>query len=256
MSLMDEIMKSNVTMLLEKGERVDRRGMFDYRPISVRKSAIATADGSAWVSIGNTQVLAAVKFDLAEPFSDRPEEGVLSVSAELLPMASPTFEVGPPDEHAIELARVVDRAVRSAEIIDLKSLYIEPGKAYGLYIDIYVLDYDGNYIDASMLASMAALRDAKIPLYEDGKLNREVEGIPLKLRGSALEVTFVKIGKHIMLDPSLEEDHAYDTRLTIGISGDKLCTMQKSGRGGITRAELGMMIDVAFEKYGQLEKYL
>jgi len=35
------------------------------------------------------------------------------------------FETGPPGEECIELARVVDRAVRSAECIDLDSLYVE-----------------------------------------------------------------------------------------------------------------------------------
>ena len=256
MDFIDEIRRSHIEVLLEKGERADRRGFFDYRPIEVRKSVIDTADGSAWVKLGDTQVLVAVKFDVVTPFPDRPDEGVLSTSAELLPMASPRFEPGPPDENAIELARVVDRGVRSSEIVDLKSLYIEEDKVYGLYIDIYVLDYDGNYFDAAALAAMAALRSAKVPPCKDGKLDRESEGKPLPLAGNAVECTFVKIGDHLLLDPSLDEDHTYDARLTIGVCGDKLCTMQKRGRGAIKRAELEKMIDVAFEKARELEKYL
>ncbi|RMD65774.1 hypothetical protein D6833_02425 [Candidatus Parcubacteria bacterium] len=174
----------------------------------------------------------------------------------LLPMASPRFEPGPPDENAIELARVVDRAVRSSEILDMKSLFIEEGKVYGLYIDIYVLDYDGNYFDAAMLASMSALRNASIPEYRDGKLDRDSKGRPLNPSGNAVECTFVKIGGHLLLDPSLDEDHTYDARLTIGVCGGKLCTMQKRGRGAITRAELEKMVDVALEKAPELEKHL
>lgn len=255
MEAIDEMKRSYVELLLGKGERADKRGMFDFRPIEVKKGIIESADGSAWVKIGNTQVLAAVKFDIATPFADRPTEGVLSTTAELLPMANPRFEPGPPDERAIELARVVDRAIRSAEIIDLKSMFIEAGKVYAVYIDIYVLDYDGNYIDAASLAAMVALRNAVLPPVKDGKLDRETKGEPLRLNGNALEFTFVKIDGHLLLDPSLDEEHSHDTRITLGICGDKVCSIQKTGRGAITKAELMRMIDISLEKFRELEAY-
>jgi len=255
MEAIDEMKRTYVELLLSKGERADKRGYFDYRPVEVKKGVIDTADGSAWVKLGETQVLASVKFDIAAPFADRPTEGVLSTTAELLPMANPRFEPGPPDERAIELARVVDRAVRSAEVIDLKSMFIEEGKVYAVYIDIYVLDYDGNYIDAASLAAMAALRNAILPPVKDGKLNREEKGAPLKLNGNAFEFTFVKIGNHLLIDPALDEDHSHDARITIGATNnDKVCTIQKTGRGAITRAELEKMIDVSFEKFREFEK--
>ncbi len=256
MEVMDEIKKSYVTLLLEKGERADKRGMFDYRPIEVKKGVIESAEGSAWVQLGNTQVLASVKFQLDKPFPDRPKEGVLSTSAELLPMANPRFEPGPPDERAIELARVVDRAVRSAEIIDLESFFIEEDKVYGLYIDLYVLDYDGNYFDAASLAAMAAIRNASIPPYKDGALAMKEKGTPLKLSGDALEFTFVKIGDKIVADPSLDEEYARDARITVGICGSNICSIQKSGRGAFKRDELEKIIDISFEKYRELSKYL
>ncbi len=254
--VMDEIKKSYVKLLLNNGERADKRGFFDYRTIESNKGAIQTSDGSAWVKIGDTQVIASVKFDVVTPFSDRPEEGVLSTSAELLPMASPTFEPGPPSEEAIELARVVDRAIRSAEIIDMKGLFIEPEKVYGIYIDLYVLDYDGNYMDAASLAAMAALRNAKVPAYRDGTLVRDGTEKPLELKGDALEFTFVKIGGHILLDPSLDEEHSADARLTIGICGDKICSMQKNGRGALKRYEVEKMVDVSLQKYNEMKKHL
>ena len=256
MDAIDEMTKSYVEHLLEKGERADKRGMFDYRHIDVKKGVIETSDGSAWVTIGETQVLASVKFDVATPFADRPNEGVLSTTAELLPMSNPRFEPGPPDERAIELARVVDRAIRSAEIIDLKSMFIEAGKVYAVYIDLYVLDYDGNYMDAASLAAMAALRNAIQPSVKDAKLNRAEKGAPLKLSANALEFTFVKVGGHLLLDPSLDEEHTHDTRVTIGVSDDVVCSIQKTGRGAITRSELEKMIDVSFVKFKEHEKYL
>lgn len=252
--VMDEVKKSYVELLLNNGERADKRGFFDYRNIEITKGVIQTSDGSAWVKLGNTQVLASVKFDVVAPFSDRPQEGVLSTSAELLPMASPRFEPGPPSEEAIELARVVDRAIRSAEIIDMKKMFIEEDKVYGMYIDLYVLDYDGNYFDAASLAAMAALRNAKVPVYKDGKLVRDGSEKPLELKGDALEFTFVKIGEHILLDPSLDEEHSADVRLTVGICGDMICSMQKNGRSALKRAEVEKMVDVSLEKFNELDK--
>lgn len=80
------------------------------------------------------------------------------------------FEPGPPDENAIELARVVDRSLREVGAIDLESLVIRPGeKVWVLWVDLYIIDHDGNLFDASMLATMAALMTARLPKYEESE---------------------------------------------------------------------------------------
>ena len=55
--------------------------------------------------IGETVVITGVKMIPGTPYPDSPDEGTISVGAELMPMASPEFEVGPPREAAIELYR-------------------------------------------------------------------------------------------------------------------------------------------------------
>ncbi|MEM4542135.1 MAG: exosome complex component Rrp42, partial [Desulfurococcaceae archaeon] len=113
---------------LKRGERVDGRGLLDYRPISVILNPIEKSEGSALVKLGKTQIIAGVKLDIGAPYPDRPSEGVLQVHAEFVPLASPSFEPGPPDENAIELARVIDRSLREPRVLDLEKLIIEPGK--------------------------------------------------------------------------------------------------------------------------------
>jgi ribosomal RNA-processing protein RRP42 (EC 3.1.13.-) len=153
-----------ILKLLKRGERIDNRGLLDYRPINVILNPIEKAEGSALVRLGKTQVLVGVKLDLGVPFRDRPNEGVLQVHAEFVPLASPSFEPGPPDENAIELARVVDRSIREPKVIKLDELVIEPERTvWVVYNDIYLVDHAGNAIDASMLASMLALATTKIP---------------------------------------------------------------------------------------------
>ncbi|RLF54901.1 MAG: RNA-binding protein, partial [Thermoplasmata archaeon] len=155
------VKKDYLVNLAKKGKRLDGRGPDEYRPITIEKHLIKNAEGSAKVTIGNTMVMAGVKLDVGEPYPDTPEEGAMTTSAELPPIASPTFETGPPREDAIELARVVDRGIRESKFIKLDQLCITPGEeVWIVFIDLHVLDYDGNLFDACSLAASAALQDA------------------------------------------------------------------------------------------------
>lgn len=254
MEPIDEIKKSNVKNLLQNNERIDRRGLLEYRNIEITKGFIETGEGSALVKLGDTTALSVIKFDVVEPFSDKPNEGVISTNSEMLSLASERFESGPPDEKSIELARVVDRGIRSAEIIDTKAMALDNGKVLGLFIDLYLLDYSGNYLDASALATMVALRNTNVPKFEDGKLIRDEIKEKLKLKGDVFMNTYVKIDDKILLDPNLDEEVSMDCRLSVGIYEKNICSLQKNGRGAITRREFEHMIDTSLEKYKELKR--
>ncbi len=256
MEILDEVKKDFVKDIMRKGKRPDERGFEEYRPIVVEKGAIPAAEGSARVHLGQTQVLVGVKMGIGTPFADRPEEGVLSTNAELLPMASPTFEPGPPSPESIEIARVVDRGIRSANTIDLKSLFIEEGKVWMTFVDVYVLDHDGNLIDAAALAAAAALRTARQPKYEDGKVIHGEYSGPLKLGDDCVACTFAKIDSTNILDPSFDEEKAMDARLTIATTADRIAAMQKGGSGGYTRDEISQLADMAFRKGAELRSLI
>ncbi|MEM1976623.1 MAG: exosome complex protein Rrp42, partial [Nitrososphaerota archaeon] len=179
-----KIMRDKIYSLLLQGKRIDGRRPTDLRPIKIETGLLSKAEGSALVSMGSTKILTGIKVEVGAPFPDRPDEGTFTVNAELLPLASASFEPGPPDERGIELARVVDRSLREGGVIDLKKLcLIEGEKVYVLFIDIYVLDYDGNYFDPSLISALAALATAKIPRYEivDGKPQKTDEYFSLEL---------------------------------------------------------------------------
>lgn len=240
---------------LRKGQRFDERPPGSYRPIEIHKGVIPNAEGSALVKIGNTQVLVGVKFDMATPFADRPTEGVLVTGAELLPLASSSFEPGPPSENSIELARIVDRAIRSSEIVDLKSFFVEEGKVLALYIDIYVLDHHGNFIDAALLAATAALTITRMPKVENGKIVRGESVGPLPLRCKPVSTTLVKIGDYWLLDPLRDEEQAMDGRITIATTDKEICAIQK-GKGSLSQDELSGSLQVAFKRGAELRALL
>ena len=241
--------------MLEHGERIDGRGLLDYRSIRVILSPIEKADGSALVKLGKTQVLVGVKLELGSPYKDRPSEGVLQVHAEFVPLASPSFEPGPPDENAIELARVIDRALREPRVVDLEKLVIEPAKlAWVVYNDIYLLDHAGNVTDAGMLASILALATTKLPRLlktEAGeyKIDRSTKAGALPLKTLVVTVTLGIIGNAILVDPTVEEEYLVDSIITIAVDENgRICGIQKRGERGIERSVLNKAVDVAIEK--------
>ena len=197
-----------------------------------------------------------VKIEVGEPFPDTPNEGVLTVNAELVPLASPTFEPGPPDENSIELARVVDRGIRESKAIATDDLVIEPGKkVFVVFIDVYVLNHDGNLIDASALAALAALVNTKMFNYEvkEGEVKIKPGYKPLPMRNYPVAVTFAKINDQLIVDPWLEEEQVMDARLTMAFEKDgKICAMQKGGYGTFTTQEILEASKIALQKAAEL----
>ena len=128
MTITAEIKKDYIIKLAKTNIRVDNRKFDEFRKIKIETGIIKKAEGSAKVTIGNTQVIAGIKMDIGEPYPDTPDSGVMTTAAELIPMASPDFESGPPDQESIELARVVDRGIRESKIIDVDKLCIVPNE--------------------------------------------------------------------------------------------------------------------------------
>ena len=119
---MKEELKEHINNSLKEDVRLDGRKKEEFRKIEIETGVIKTAEGSARVKCGNTEVIAGVKLDVGEPFPDIPDEGVLMVGAELLPLSNPEFESGPPSTESIEVARVIDRGIRESQAIDTKKL--------------------------------------------------------------------------------------------------------------------------------------
>src|SRR5213080_5113410 len=87
--------QKTVVDLVTKGKRIDERGLESYRPIQIQVGLIEKANGSAQVFLGKSKVLAGIKIETGEPFPDTPEEGVLTVNAELVPSRRMSARAGP-----------------------------------------------------------------------------------------------------------------------------------------------------------------
>jgi len=254
--------KETISALASQNKRLDNRGLEDYRqPIKIETNISKTAEGSARVQIGKTVVLAGVKLSIEKPYNDTPDEGGIMVNAELTPLSNPEYEPGPPGIKAIELSRVTDRGIREAKTIDLKQLCIETGeKAWFICIDLITINDDGNLFDAAGLAALAALKSARFPEYdlETGVIDyKKKTEKSLPLLKEPLPVTVYKINSYLLVDPTWEEENAYEARLTVSSDvNDIISAMQKGGEAPLSIEDTSKMIDLAFKKAKFLREQL
>jgi len=229
---MHQELREHIIKLLNTGIRLDGRKLTEYRkPIEVEQGVVKTAEGSARVKIGETDVMVGVKLE----------------------------ELGPPGIQAIELARVVDRGIRESKALDFRKLCITPKeKIWMVIIDICPINDAGNLFDASSLAALAALKNAAYPKFDGEKVDyKEKTSKKLDLEKTPIAVTVIKIGDKFIVDPDIEEEKAVDARLTVSsIEDGTLCAMQKGGDYPLTTEDIDKMLDIGIEKAKELRKHL
>jgi exosome complex component RRP42 len=257
--------KDTLKKMFVEGKRFDGRGLLDLKDVEISYDVSNKAEGSARVKLGKTDVVVGVKMDINEPYPDSPDKGNLMVSADLLPMASPRFESGPPKFRAIELPRLIDRAIRESGIIDLKKLVVTKGeKVWTVMVDIYPINDDGALIDAASIGAVAALRTAMIPgIGENGKAdykNRTKDKLPLDKDIMPISFTFYKLDDVLILHPTREEEEACDCKITWGISkwnGEYMVnSCQKGEEVTFKNEEIEKMMEILPKKYDEAMKKL
>ncbi len=250
--VLSEIKRGYIESKLKDGMRSDGRKLDQFRVLNIQTSYVPRASGSAFVNLGKTKVVVGIKVEAGEPFPDTPNQGVLTTNVEFLPMAFPTFEPGPPNDESIEVARVVDRGIRESKMIDLEKLCVEPGKKVMIvFVDIDILDYDGNLIDACTMGVASALSTA---YYSSGEGEKEQK---LPVRSLPVSVTVSKIGNELLCDPTLEEEQMASARLTVTINENgNLCAMQKGNVGTFTIDEVKKAIAISNKAGKDVRDYI
>ena len=257
-----KLTSSRISEYLSSGKRFDNRKSDEYREIIIDSNLSKKAEGGAKVKIGKTEVWVGVKMSVGEPYEDSKDQGNLIVSAELTPLSHQRYEYGPPKFDAIELGRLVDRGIRESKFIDLKKLCIKEGeKVWNIFIDVYSINDAGNLLDAAFIGAVTALKNAKIPHYDEKeeKIDYEKESkthIPLSDK-IPLNFSIYKIGNNFILDPISDEETASSGRLIFAAIPGKpfnICSMQKSNNMDISIEEINSILDLIEKKYDKISK--
>ena len=258
--IVEHLRRQQMLDLISVGKRLQGRALDEMRPLEIEVDIIKKANGSAKVKLGDSEVVAGIKVETGEPFEGLENKGALIISAEVLPIASPHIEPGPPDEDTIELARVVDRGIRESEMLNLDKLVLVPGKiVYTVFVDCSIINTDGNLLDATSYAVVSALLSCKLPVFEiqDGKVVDTGKTRDPPLTTIPVSITQVRIGNTIILDPTAEEEACMNARITITTNSESCyAAIQKGFTGGFTIEQIKKAAETARIKGEQVRAKL
>jgi ribonuclease PH len=192
--------------------RSDQRKADDLRPVEIVTGFLVTAEGSALIKVGNTQVLCAASIeDTVPPFLRNSGKGWITAEYSMLPRATSKrtpreVNKGRPSGRTHEIQRLIGRSMRS--VVDLAIL----GERT-VMLDCDVLQADGGTRTASITGAFVAMAIAFNQLIRYGALKRN----PLRDYVAATSVGIVRGAP--MLDLCYEEDSQADVDMNVVMTG-------------------------------------
>lgn len=218
--------------------RGDGRSAARLRPVTIRRGVLRLAEGSAWIRLGNTQVLCAVTVEEKLPPWMRAkgaQGGWVTAEYGMLPRSVPDrAQRGKTSGRAYEIQRLIGRCLRAS--VDRKAL----GERT-ITVDCDVLEADGGTRVAAITAGWVALQDCFGRLRAAGRLT----GDPMKCQIAAVSVGLV--GGEGLLDLCHEEDSRAQVDLNIvGTSDGRLVEIQGAAEGDpFEEREIARLIKIA-----------
>ena len=217
--------------------RSDNRKDNERRELHVLKDVQEQSDGSCLISLGNTRVLCAVRFDNKVPlFLRGTGEGWITAEYSMLPGSTNTrtnrnnINSG----RTKEIQRLIGRSIRSA--IDLSQIGENT-----LLIDCDVINADGGTRTAAITGSFIALNNAIKKLQLKKILSNNIKINPV----AAISVGLMK--NNIILDLNYEEDSKAIADFNFVMDENKnIIEIQGTGESGkFTQSQLMIALDMA-----------
>jgi len=225
--------------------RADKRKLNEVRKIDANINAFSNASGSCRVSFGKTVVMCGVKGELTTPSTEFPDHGFVIPNVELPALCSSVFKSGPPGEQAQTATKFLDNLLSCTNLVNREQLCITSDKlVWVLYCDIICLNYDGNLHDACVTALVLALSNVKLPTVtiseESDVPTTDISSMKsLKLSLLPVSSTFALYNKHLLLDPTHEEEEMTSGLMSVVMDEDsKIVYVEKTGGSAINKEQL------------------
>jgi ribonuclease PH len=220
--------------------RSNNRQNSDLRPVEILTGYLATAEGSALIKVGNTQVLCAATVEETVPqFMRNTGKGWVTAEYSMLPRATArrtAREVtkGRPSGRTHEIQRLIGRSLRA--VVDAAAL----GERT-VILDCDVLQADGGTRTASITGAFVAMALALRQLVQYGALKR------MPVRDYLAATSAGLIGGVPMLDLCYEEDSQADVDMNVVMTGaGRFVEVQATAeRGDFDDAKFAQLIALA-----------
>jgi ribonuclease PH len=220
--------------------RPDQRSAHELRPLEIIPDFISSAEGSALIRLGETQVICTASVDDGVPtFQKGSGRGWITSEYAMIPRATSSRTPrestrGRQSGRTMEIQRLIGRSLRA--VVDMEAL----GERT-VWIDCDVIRADGGTRTASITGSLVALGLAIQKL----QAQRALKVNPLKDYLAAISVGIV--GEELMLDLSYPEDSAADVDMNVVMTGSgRLVEAQATAEGRTFSVEdLNKLIELA-----------
>ena len=189
------------------------RAPADIRPIAIQPGFVATADGSALISLGDTKVICTASISDAVPrWLEGKGRGWVTAEYAMLPASTGDRKArdvsrGRQDGRSVEIQRLIGRSLRV--VVDFAAL----GER-SVYVDCDVMQADGGTRCAAITGGYVALRLALGKLIDPGDL----DGIPLS--GSVAAVSVGIVEGRALCDLDYAEDSMAEVDANVVMTGE------------------------------------
>jgi ribonuclease PH len=225
------------------------RAPADIRPVTIEPDYVATAAGSALISLGKTRVICTASVSENVPrWMVGKGRGWVTAEYAMLPASTGErkqrdISKGRQDGRGVEIQRLIGRSLRV--VVDLKAL----GER-SVYVDCDVLQADGGTRCAAITGGYVALHLALKKLLDAGK----IEEMPLT--GSVAAVSTGIVAGRALCDLDYGEDSNAEVDANVVMTGDGgLVEVQATAeRTPLSRASLDELLALAEMGIGRLRQ--
>lgn len=225
--------------------RTDGRSNRDFRNIYVENYVLVHVNGSSRVKIGDAiDIMCSVKVETAEPTTAEPAQGLLEVYVDISPSCNLKLDDRRSANVASQISQFIQSVLIDSHAIDMEKLGIIKGKScWCVYIDLMVLQMDGDVRDACSIAVYAALKSTKIPKIElligesgdieDFDLCGDLgDALPLACYKIPIVITVLKIGDRLVVDGNSSEWTSASAGMVFAVDEDGTCCGSTKLLGG------------------------
>ena len=230
------------SLIYEAGKlvRSGRRVPDQMRPVKIEPHIISSAEGSALIRVGETQVICTASVEEGVPFFLKGQgKGWVTSEYGMIPRATSTrtpreASRGRQGGRTHEIQRLIGRSLRA--VTDLAAL----GERT-VWVDCDVIRADGGTRTASITGAFVALALACQALKEKKVVSR------FPLRDLAAAVSVGLVGQESFLDLDYGEDSNAEVDMNVVMTGSgKLVEVQATAEGRVfSLAEMNQLIELA-----------
>lgn len=221
--------------------RADKRPLDALRPIKIKPDYLDFADGSVFIELGKTRVVAAATIEEKVPsFLKNSGTGWITAEYSMLPRSTEKRTIRERTHHisgrSQEIQRLIGRSLRA--VTDLSVLGEKT-----IILDCDVLQADGGTRTASITAGCLALALALKKMMDE----KIIDQMPLKYLVSGVSVGIVE--GEMLLDLDYYEDSKADIDMNVvATEKEQLVELQATAeKNPFSRKELSTLLNLAYK---------